>query len=32
VDVAYYGLRALAAIGIVWDLRSVPEAARAATA
>ena len=32
VDFAYYGLRALAAVGIVWDLRSVPQAARAAIA
>ena len=28
VDIAYYGLRALAAVGLVWDLRPVPEAAR----
>jgi stearoyl-CoA desaturase (delta-9 desaturase) len=28
VDLAYYGLRLLAAFGLVWDLRPVPEAAR----
>ena len=28
VDLAYYGLRVLAALGLVWDLRPVPEAAR----
>ena len=28
VDLAYYGLKVLAALGIVWDLRPVPEAAR----
>jgi stearoyl-CoA desaturase (delta-9 desaturase) len=28
VDVAYYGLRVLSALGLVWDLRQVPEAAR----
>jgi stearoyl-CoA desaturase (delta-9 desaturase) len=26
VDLAYYGLRVLAAVGLVWDLRPVPEA------
>ena len=30
VDIAYYGLRALAALGLVWDLRPVPDAAREA--
>ena len=28
VDIAYYGLRVLAALGIVWDLRPVPAHAR----
>ena len=28
VDLAYYGLRVLAALGIIWDLRPVPAAAR----
>jgi stearoyl-CoA desaturase (delta-9 desaturase) len=28
VDFAYYGLRLLAAVGLVWELRPVPEAAR----
>ena len=28
VDLAYYGLKLLSALGIVWDLRPVPEAAR----
>lgn len=32
VDLAYYGLRLLAAMGLVWDLRPVPEAARRGTA
>jgi stearoyl-CoA desaturase (delta-9 desaturase) len=32
VDLAYYGLRVLAALGLVWDLRPVPESARSATA
>jgi stearoyl-CoA desaturase (delta-9 desaturase) len=27
IDLAYYGLRALSAVGLVWDLRPVPEAA-----
>ena len=27
IDIAYYGLRVLAALGIVWDLRPVPPAA-----
>jgi len=30
VDLAYYGLRVLSALGIVWDLRSVPPSAREA--
>ena len=30
VDFAYYGLRVLAALGLVWDLRQVPESARQA--
>jgi stearoyl-CoA desaturase (delta-9 desaturase) len=32
VDLAYYGLRLLAAVGLVWELRPVPESARKATA
>ena len=32
VDLAYYGLRVLSALGLVWDLRPVPEDARRATA
>jgi hypothetical protein len=28
VDVTYYGLRALAAVGIIWDLKPVPHAVR----
>ena len=28
VDVAYYGLRLLAALGVIWDLRPVPPALR----
>ena len=32
VDLSYYGLRALAALGLIWDLRSVPEHVRAARA
>ena len=28
VDMSYYGLRALAALGIIWDLRSVPAEVR----
>ena len=27
IDIAYYGLRALAVLGIVWDLRAVPASA-----
>jgi len=30
VDLSYYGLRLLAALGLVWDLRSVPLAVREA--
>ena len=30
IDIAYYGLRALAAAGIIWDLRAVPAHAREA--
>jgi stearoyl-CoA desaturase (delta-9 desaturase) len=30
VDLTYYGLRALAALGIVWDLKEVPLAMRSA--
>ena len=30
VDLTYYGLRLLAALGVVWDLRQVPPAVRAA--
>jgi stearoyl-CoA desaturase (delta-9 desaturase) len=30
IDIAYYGLRVLAALGIIWDLRPVPAAARRA--
>jgi stearoyl-CoA desaturase (delta-9 desaturase) len=30
VDLTYYGLRALAALGLVWDLRPVPAAVREA--
>jgi stearoyl-CoA desaturase (Delta-9 desaturase) len=30
IDLAYYGLRALAAAGIIWDLRAVPAHAREA--
>ncbi len=26
IDLTYYGLRALAAVGLIWDLRSVPPA------
>jgi stearoyl-CoA desaturase (delta-9 desaturase) len=29
IDVTYYVLRALAAVGLIWDLRKVPPAARA---
>ena len=32
VDLAYYGLRVLSAVGLVWDLRPVPAAARRAAA
>ncbi len=32
VDVAYYGLRVLAAAGLIWDLRTVPAAVREARA
>jgi stearoyl-CoA desaturase (delta-9 desaturase) len=32
VDLAYYGLRALSFLGVVWDLRPVPEDARKAVA
>jgi stearoyl-CoA desaturase (Delta-9 desaturase) len=28
IDVTYYGLRALAALGLIWDLRTVPVAIR----
>jgi stearoyl-CoA desaturase (delta-9 desaturase) len=30
IDIAYYGLRVLAAAGVIWDLRAVPPAAREA--
>ncbi|HUL63700.1 MAG TPA: fatty acid desaturase, partial [Burkholderiaceae bacterium] len=30
IDLTYYGLRLLAAAGLVWDLRPVPDAVRAA--
>jgi len=30
VDLSYYGLRLLAALGLIWDLRSVPAAVREA--
>jgi stearoyl-CoA desaturase (delta-9 desaturase) len=30
IDLSYYGLRLLAAIGVVWDLRPVPDAVREA--
>ena len=30
VDLAWYGLRALAALGLVWELRGVPDAVREA--
>jgi stearoyl-CoA desaturase (delta-9 desaturase) len=30
IDIAYYGLRVLAALGVIWDLRAVPLAAREA--
>jgi len=30
IDIAYYGLRAMAMVGLVWDLRPVPLAAREA--
>ena len=30
VDLSYYGLRVLAALGLIWDLRSVPLAVREA--
>lgn len=29
IDVTYYALRALAAVGLIWDLRPVPEQVRA---
>ncbi|MEO7744102.1 MAG: acyl-CoA desaturase, partial [Usitatibacter sp.] len=32
IDIAWYGLRVLAALGLVWDLRTVPVAAREARA
>ena len=32
IDLTYYGLKLLQAVGIVWDLRSVPRAARDARA
>ena len=32
IDIAYYGLRVLAALGIVWDLRAVPASALEARA
>ena len=31
IDLTYYALRLLAAIGVVWDLRDVPEEARRST-
>jgi stearoyl-CoA desaturase (delta-9 desaturase) len=30
IDLSYYGLRVLAALGLIWDLRPVPRAVRAA--
>ena len=30
IDLSYYGLRALAALGVIWDLRQVPARAREA--